>query len=84
MLAETVVEFILCSRMKTSAPSPPQGIALYSLPPTLFVLLDTADIQIISLSRLLKPALKPAAPVSTQKVASYLFNLFKFSSRFFF
>lgn len=68
MLAETVVEFILCSRMKSSVAAPPQGVALYPLPPTLLVLLDSADIQVISLSRLLKPAVKTAPTTSTAKV----------------
>lgn len=68
MLAETVVEFILCSRMKSSVAAPPQGIVLYPLPPTLLVLLDSADIQVLSLSRLLKPAIKAAPIASTQKV----------------
>ena len=74
MLAETVVEFILCSRMKASAPAPPNGVVLYPLPPTLLVLQDSSDIQVISLSRLLKPVVKPIAPVSTAKV----FISFKF------
>jgi len=66
MLEESVVEFILCSRMKSSAPAPPQGVVLYRpqsspLPPTLLVLLDSGDIQSICLSRLLKPAVKLSA-----------------------
>jgi len=72
MLAETVVEFILCSRMKTSAPAPPQGVVLYSLPPTLLVLLDSFDLQVISLSPLLKPVIKTTAPISTTKVHDHL------------
>lgn len=73
MLAETVVEFILCSRMKSSVAAPPQGVVLYPLPPTLLVLLDSADIQVISLSRLLKPAVKTAPATSTTKVLFYSF-----------
>lgn len=68
MLAETVVEFILCSRMKTSAPAPPQGVICYPFPPTLLVLLDSADVQVVSLSRLLKSAFKPTIAVSQTKV----------------
>lgn len=70
MLAETVVEFILCSRMKSSVAAPPQGVIAYPLPPTLLVLLDSADIQVVSLSRLLKPAIKTAPTTSTTKVIS--------------
>jgi uncharacterized membrane protein len=44
MLAEIVVEFILCSRMKSSVAAPPQGI-VYPLPPTLILMLDSADIN---------------------------------------
>ncbi len=68
MLAETVVEFILCSRMKSSAAAPPQGVVVYPLPPTLIVMLDSADFQVISLSRLLKPAVKAAPTTNTAKV----------------
>lgn len=71
MLAETVVEFILCSRMKSSVAAPPQGIVVYPLPPTLIVMLDSADIQVISLSRLLKPAVKAAPTTSTAKVTIF-------------
>ena len=35
-----------------------QGVVLHSLPPTLFVLLSSADIRVIPLSLLLKPSLK--------------------------
>ncbi|KAI9560031.1 hypothetical protein GHT06_014041 [Daphnia sinensis] len=74
MLAETVVEFILCSRTKSSAAAPPQGIVVYPLPPTLLVLLDSADIQVISLSRLLKPAVKTVQTTSTTKVEKEPFD----------
>ena len=76
MLEESVVEFILCSRMKSSAPAPPQGAVLYRpqtspLPPTLLVLLDSGDVQSICLSRLLKPAIKLDDDARTnQKVLS--------------
>ena len=76
MLAETVVEFILCSRMKSSAAAPPQGVVVYPLPPTLIVMLDSADIQVISMSRLLKPAVKAAPATNTAKVNVYLIILY--------
>lgn len=86
MLAETVVEFILCSRTKSSAAAPPQGIVVYPLPPTLLVLLDSADIQVISLSRLLKPAVRTVQTTNTTKVDTlflpkYYTHLLKFSVR---
>ncbi|XP_046462866.1 nuclear pore complex protein Nup88-like [Daphnia pulex] len=74
MLAETVVEFILCSRMKSSAAAPPQGVVVYPLPPTLIVMLDSADFQVISLSRLLKPAVKAAPTTNTAKVEKEPFD----------
>lgn len=77
MLAETVVEFILCSRMKSSVAAPPQGVVLYPLPPTLLVMLDSADIQVVSLSRLLKPAIKPVPVASTMKVRIFFAKLTK-------
>ena len=80
MLEESVVEFILCSRMKSSTAAPPQGIALYALPPTLIVFLDSADIQSVSLSRLLKPALKLSVDDDIETNQTVIFLQFPFNS----